>query len=90
MVRMNHCPGFHVPLHETHQIVVMFALNLVDYRYVRGPTVQPKTPLDIFRELTLMMPPLPSKLGFIDLTRSWQYKVWFYFCLNVVRECSSE
>ena len=73
MVRMNHCPGLHMPLHETHQIIVMLTLNLVDDRNVCGPTIEPKAPLDVFRELTFMMPSLPSKLGFIDLTWSWQY-----------------
>lgn len=73
MVRMNHCPRFHVPLHKTHKVVVMLTLNLVDDRNVRGPAIEPKAPLYVFRELTLMMPPLPSKLGFIDLTWSWQY-----------------
>ena len=59
-------PGLHVPLHETHQIVVMLTLNLVDDRYVRGAAIEPQAPLDVFRELTLMMPPLPSKLGLIE------------------------
>ena len=73
MVRMDHCPGFHVPLHETHQIVVMLALNLVDDRNMCGPTIEPEAPLDVFRELTLMMPPLPSKFGLINLAWSRQY-----------------
>jgi hypothetical protein len=44
----------------------MLTLNLVDDRYVRGAAIEPQAPLDVFRELTLMMPPLPSKLGLIE------------------------
>ena len=53
MVRVNHCPGLHVPLHETREIFAMLALNLVDDRNERGPAIEAKTPLDVFRELTL-------------------------------------